>query len=624
MTSLFVIHEKAILSCYLDAAAAILLFLLIALSARIRRRKDRAGRLFLLFCICAAITCLISMVYNALYLQTAPWTHTAALAVRTLREYAVLFLVLLWPTYIHSKLFSKKPEKRLLLWISYLPAGIMSILLAVNLLTGILFTITARNTLLVKPLGYVLFAVDFLYFTSSIALLRYYDKKDKRTRLLSAGPIVSFVMIGGLSQFFIKYDVGALGFAIGVTLFYFSLISEIRYVDEESGLYNRSYMSYLFDMALAGKSDVKSALVLEADGPSSVCYEILQETIQPEGDVVRMEKQKFLMFCKSDSRSTLQYYTSQVDEAVDKYNESHPDQPLEMNIRSLIKGPAEDAFGFLRDVAEGRQSGDTMRSIVSMMDELDRLDKELKLAADIQINMLPMNFPAFPGRTEFDLYASMDPAREVGGDFYDFFLVDQDHLALVIADVSGKGIPAALFMMVSKTMIRNQIMEGAGPAAALEWVNDQLCDHNAAQMFVTVWLGILEISTGILTAVNAGHEYPALRQGGGDFSLYKDPHGFVVGGMSDMKYKEYKLQLSAGDRLFVFTDGIPEAADAALEMFGTDRMLEALNREPDASPQVLLQNVTGAVEGFVRKAEQFDDMTMLCLAYKGSGGENGL
>jgi len=218
----------------------------------------------------------------------------------------------------------------------------------------------------------------------------------------------------------------------------------------------------------------------------------------------------------------------------------------------------------------------------------------------------------------------MTPARTVGGDFYNYFLIDDDHLCLYIADVSGKGIPAALFMMVSKTMIRNQIMEGAGPAAALEWVNDQLCDHNAAQMFVTVWLGILEISTGILTAVNAGHEYPALRQGGGDFSLYKDPHGFVVGGMSDMKYKEYKLQLSAGDRLFVFTDGIPEATDAALEMFGTDRMLEALNREPDASPQVLLQNVTGAVEGFVRKAEQFDDMTMLCLAYKGSGGKNGL
>ena len=247
----------------------------------------------------------------------------------------------------------------------------------------------------------------------------------------------------------------------------------------------------------------------------------------------------------------------------------------------------------------------------------ERLENELQMAAQIQASMLPRTFPAFPERKEFDLFASMDPAKEVGGDFYDFFLIDEDHLGLVIADVSGKGIPAALFMMVSKAMLKNSALSGQSPAAVLESVNRQVCENNQEDMFVTVWLGVLEISTGRLTAANAGHEYPALKAPDGGFALYKDKHGLVVGGMDDMIYQEYELRLTPGAKLFVYTDGIPEATNRDNELFGTERMLAALNQNGDADPEELLQSVRRAVDSFVGNAEQFDDLTMLCLEYRG-------
>ena len=246
----------------------------------------------------------------------------------------------------------------------------------------------------------------------------------------------------------------------------------------------------------------------------------------------------------------------------------------------------------------------------------ERLESELQMAAQIQASMLPRSFPAFPERKEFELFASMDPAKEVGGDFYDFFLIDDDHLGLVIADVSGKGIPAALFMMVSKAMIKNCVLSGLSPAAALEAVNRQVCENNQEDMFVTVWLGVLEISTGRLTAANAGHEYPALKVPDGAFALYKDKHGLVVGGMDEMIYQEYQIDLTPGAKLFVYTDGVPEATNADSELFGSERMLDALNHNGDAGPEELLQGVRRAVDSFVGDAEQFDDLTMLCLEYR--------
>ena len=249
--------------------------------------------------------------------------------------------------------------------------------------------------------------------------------------------------------------------------------------------------------------------------------------------------------------------------------------------------------------------------------ERERIGNELRMATEIQGSMLPHDFPPFPDRKEFDVYAVMDPALEVGGDFYDFFLIDDDHLCIMVADVSGKGIPAALFMMISKVILESFATLGSSAGEILTKANEAICSNNQADMFVTVWLGILEISSGRLVAANAGHEYPVLRRGGGPYELIKDRHGLVIGGMDGVRYKEYDLQLKPGDRVFVYTDGVPEAMDADGKMFGTTRMVESLNADPDVSLQELLDNVRKGVDGFVKDAVQFDDLTMLCLEYEG-------
>ena len=244
---------------------------------------------------------------------------------------------------------------------------------------------------------------------------------------------------------------------------------------------------------------------------------------------------------------------------------------------------------------------------------------ELNMATEIQTGMLPSIFPAFPSREEFDLYASMDPAKEVGGDFYDFFMIDDDHLGVVIADVSGKGVPAALFMMISKTVIQNFAKLGVSAGEVLNKANAALCAQNKMEIFVTVWIGILEISTGKMNCSSAGHEYPAICHDG-KFELFQDKHGLVLGGMDMAKYRDYELTLERGDKIFVYTDGVPEATNANTEMYGTDRMIEALNTDGAAAPEQVLRNVRASVDQFVGSAEQFDDLTMLCLEYKGMEG----
>ena len=252
-----------------------------------------------------------------------------------------------------------------------------------------------------------------------------------------------------------------------------------------------------------------------------------------------------------------------------------------------------------------------IRHITEITKEKERIGTELSLARKIQSDMLPNIYPAFPDREEFDIYATMNPAKEVGGDFYDFFLIDDDHLGMVIADVSGKGVPAALFMMMSKILINNFTMMGLSPHEVLERTNETICKNNKNKMFVTVWLGILEISTGRITAANAGHEYPIIRRPGGKYELFKDKHGFVIGGIRNKKYKEYEFTLQKGGTLFVYTDGVPEATNANEEMFGTQRLVDRLNEMPDASPKELLEGVHKEVDTFVGEAPQFDDLTML-------------
>ena len=255
--------------------------------------------------------------------------------------------------------------------------------------------------------------------------------------------------------------------------------------------------------------------------------------------------------------------------------------------------------------------------LASVTAERERVNTELSIATNIQENMLPHIFPPFPDRREFDLYASMDPAKEVGGDFYDFVLVDDDHLAFLVADVSDKGVPAALFMMSAKIIINYCARNGGTPGEILTAANAQLCRNNTTRMFVTVWLGMLELSTGRLTCTNAGHEYPILRGQDGAFQVYKDKHGLVMGAMQRMVYRDYELQLQPGDAIFVYTDGVPEANNAAGELFGMDRTLAALNKYAHENPEGILRGVRREVDAFVAGAKQFDDLTMLCLVYKG-------
>ena len=258
-----------------------------------------------------------------------------------------------------------------------------------------------------------------------------------------------------------------------------------------------------------------------------------------------------------------------------------------------------------------------MNELQAITAERERITTELALATRLQGTFVPNTFPPFPDRTEFDIYALMEPAREVGGDFYDYFLIDEDHLCIVIADVSGKGIPAALFMMFSKFILQSHAMRENSPAEILAGANHEICLNNQEDMFVTVWLGILEISTGKLISANAGHEYPIVKYPGEDYKMLKSKHGFVVGGIDPVRYRDEEIILKPGSILFLYTDGLPEASDKQLRMLGTDRVVEALNREKSTVPEKIIRSIRKASDEFTTDGEQFDDLTMLCLEYRG-------
>lgn len=280
-----------------------------------------------------------------------------------------------------------------------------------------------------------------------------------------------------------------------------------------------------------------------------------------------------------------------------------------IHTRDEIENLAQGVLKMQNDI------GSYIENLTSITAEKERIGAELNVANQIQASMLPCIFPAFPERKEFDIFASMDPAKEVGGDFYDFFLVDDDHLVMVVADVSGKGVPAALFMMISKTLLKSAAHQRLSPKEILERVNNQLCENNDAEMFVTAWLGKLCLSTGDMVCANAGHEYPAIYRKNEGFDLYKDRHGFVLAGMPNMHYREYEIHLDPGDMLYMYTDGVTEATDIHKELYGTDRMIEALNVCPSRKPQEVAAYVRKDIDAFVGEAEQFDDITMLCMRY---------
>lgn len=254
-------------------------------------------------------------------------------------------------------------------------------------------------------------------------------------------------------------------------------------------------------------------------------------------------------------------------------------------------------------------------NITRITSEKERIGAELDIAAKIQLSALPREFPAFPEKSEFDIYATMNPAKEVGGDFYDFFLVDDNHLAVVMADVSGKGIPAAMFMMMAKTQIKTNACIGMNPKDILAAANNSLCENNDAEMFVTAFVGILEISTGKFTYANAGHNPPLVRKGDGDFEWLKLRPGFVLGGMEGIRYTQAEMYFGMGDMLFMYTDGVSEAADRNEELYGNDRLEQALNSLKTASPKELIEDMMNRLEEFANGAEQADDITMTALQY---------
>lgn len=262
------------------------------------------------------------------------------------------------------------------------------------------------------------------------------------------------------------------------------------------------------------------------------------------------------------------------------------------------------------------------QSVLSEQKELEqinrqkgKIDAELTIAREIQKGVLPEHFPQDADRDVTDVYAFNEPAREVGGDFYDFFLIDPTHLGLVIGDVSDKGIPAALFMMVSKLLIKEYAMKGLSPEIVLEQVNDRLFSFNRAEMFVTIWIGILDTETGILKTANGGHEYPIFRLGDEPFDYFHDKHGMAVAGMKRSKYTLHEIQMKPGDALFVYSDGAVDARNKDGDGFGVSRLLESVNRANTETATKLVHAVKKDVEEYSADTEPFDDITMLAMIY---------
>ena len=259
---------------------------------------------------------------------------------------------------------------------------------------------------------------------------------------------------------------------------------------------------------------------------------------------------------------------------------------------------------------------DYIDNLTKVTAERERIGAELNVATQIQADMLPSIFPAFPDREELDIYATMTPAKEVGGDFYDFFMVDDRHLAMVMADVSGKGVPAALFMVIGKTLIKDHTTPGRSLGDVFTEVNNLLCESNKEGLFITAFECVLDLVTGELVFVNAGHELPFIQKKGGKYESYKTRAGFVLAGMEGIRYRQGSLQLEPGDRIFLYTDGVPEATNSTEELYGMERLSDILNKNCDKCPEELLPAIKADIDEFVGEAPQFDDLTMLCMEYR--------
>ena len=288
-----------------------------------------------------------------------------------------------------------------------------------------------------------------------------------------------------------------------------------------------------------------------------------------------------------------------------------------------IKVSSNDELGLLAQTFN-KMTGELKKSVeenVRERAEKERIGAELSVATRIQASMLPYIFPPFPDRTEFDIFASMVPAREVGGDFYHFYFIDKDNLMVVIADVSGKGIPAALFMVITKTLIEN-CSACKTPKAVFESVNKKLCEGNDMGMFVTAFLGFYNVPTGRFSYVNAGHNPPLIKKKNSTYEYIKSAPNLILAFLKDTKYKEEVIFLEKGDTLYLYTDGVTEAMNKNRDMFGEERLLTVLNKYGDLAPPELLPAVKREVDIFTGDSEQTDDITMLALKINDEQQEN--
>ncbi len=366
----------------------------------------------------------------------------------------------------------------------------------------------------------------------------------------------------------------------------------------------------LFELNLYGESSL--CLYAEAEGYGILAVMPRDEVMRPRDISAYMTA--FMEIILFAALFTMIYFLlkRQVVRSINSVNQSlgritGGDLSEEVRVRS-----SEEFASLSEDI---NMTVDTLKGYIA--EAAARLDRELELARSIQHSALPSVFPPYPNRGEFDLYALMNTAKEVGGDFYDFYFLDEDHLAFLIADVSGKGVPAALFMMTAKTTLKGQVESRADLADAVAHANARLCEGNDAGMFVTAWQGVLDVRAGLVTYVNAGHNPPLVRHADGAFEYLRGRGGFVLAGVEGVRYRTQTLQLLPGDALFLYTDGVTEATDAAEQLYGEDRLLAALNASADADAQTMTARVQADVERFVGEAPQFDDITMLALRYLG-------
>lgn len=258
-----------------------------------------------------------------------------------------------------------------------------------------------------------------------------------------------------------------------------------------------------------------------------------------------------------------------------------------------------------------------LRNALKEHNKLISIERDLSVAREIQLAILPKNFPAFPERADFEIFAIMEAAKEVGGDFYDFFLIDDNHLGLVIADVSGKGVPAAIFMAVSRTLIRATGLRGMNPAMCFNYVNNLLCNESISSMFVTVFYGILDLESGKLVFTNAGHNHPFILTSEGEVTKLNLPEGLVMGIIENIEFENSEIILNKGDKIFLYTDGVTEAFDKNQNLYSEDKLKYNLNEFALLEVNGICNNIVKSVHNFSADVPQSDDVTVLALKYSG-------